>query len=177
MELKEENKSQLLDYTMRAGLLLGLFWSFKYLFTIFGLYHAAFNSIGTLLSVGTPWLLYYFLSRYNREWLENKMRYGQGIRFSILLFFFASILEALVVFIHVRWVDTAFIANLFENMILVAESLSLSPSIIAQLVEQPIPDPFTYVFRNVIMADVFIGLILSLLIVPFAIRFTRPLRK
>ena len=36
MESKEENKSYLLEYTMYAGILLGLFWVFKYLFVILG---------------------------------------------------------------------------------------------------------------------------------------------
>ena len=67
MKPMEENKSQLLEYTMRAGLLLGLFWSFKYLFTIFGMSHPALNGIGTLLSLGTPLLLFYFLVKYNRD--------------------------------------------------------------------------------------------------------------
>lgn len=171
MKPMEENKSQLLEYTMRAGLLLGLFWSFKYLFTIFGMSHPALNGIGTLLSLGTPLLLFYFLVKYNRGWLQNGMRFGQGVRFSILLFFFASILEALVVFIHVRWIDPTFIANLFENIIETAQALALSKTIITQLANQPLPSPFSYIFNNVIMANVFIGLLLSLLIVPMARRY------
>lgn len=172
MKPMEENNSQLLEYTMRAGLLLGIFWSLKYLLTIFGMNNPIINSIGTLLSLGTPVLLFYFLVKYNREWLDDKMRYGQGVRFSILLFFFASILEAMVVFVHVRWIDTAFIANLFGNLIEMAETLALSKTLTAQLAEQPLPDPFSYTFSNVIMADVFLGLVLSLLIVPLAIRFS-----
>ena len=170
MKPMEENKSQLLEYTMRAGLLLGLFWSFKYLFTIFEMSHPALNGIGTLLSLGTPLLLFYFLVKYNREWLENKMRFGQGVRFSILLFFCLHF-RGTGGFIHVRWIDPTFIANLFENIIETAQALALSTTIITQLAEQPLPNPFTYIFNNVIMANVFIGLLLSLLIVPMVRKF------
>lgn len=170
MKSKEENKSQLLDYTMRAGILLGLFWVIKYLLVIFGTQYPIISTIGSILSLGTPLLLFHFLIKYNTEWMNHKMSYGQGVRFSILLFFFASILEALMVFIHVRWIDPAFIAQLFEGLIELAETMEISKALGAQLAEQPLPNPFAYIFSNVIMANVFLGLILSLLIVPVAMR-------
>jgi hypothetical protein len=172
MESREENKSYLLEYTMQAGILLGLFWIFKYLFVILGGKYPGMNVIGTTLSVGTPVLLYYLLVRYNVGWMNRKMRFGHGVQFTILLFFFASILEALVVFIHIRWIDPTYIATLYDNMVEVAKALEVSKTLITRLAEQPLPNPFTYIFSNVIMADVFIGLLLSLLIVPLSIRFT-----
>ncbi len=172
MESKEENKSYLLEYTMQAGILLGLFWVFKYLFVILGGKYPGMNVIGTTLSIGTPVLLYYLLVRYNAGWMNREMRFGQGVQFTILLFFFASVLEALVVYIHIRWIDPAYLAHLYDSMIELAEALGASTAIVTKLAEQPLPDPFTYIFSNVIMADVFIGLLLSLLIVPLALRFT-----
>ncbi len=172
MESKEENKSYLLEYTMYAGILLGLFWIFKYLFVILGGKHPGMNVIGTTLSVGTPVLLYYLLVKYNVGWMNCKMRFGQGVQFTILLFFFASILEALVVYIHIQWIDPTYIANLYDSMVEIAKTLEISRVIVTRLAEQPLPNAFTYIFNNVIMADVFIGLLLSLLIVPLALRFT-----
>ncbi len=172
MESREENKSYLLEYTMNAGILLGLFWVIKYLFVILGGKYPGMNAIGTTLSVGTPVLLYYLLVKYNVGWMNREMRFGQGVQFTILLFFFASILEALVVYVHIRWIDPAYIARLYDNMVEIAETLEVSKAMLTRLAEQPLPDPFTYIFNNVIMADVFIGLLLSLLIVPLALRFT-----
>ena len=172
MESKEENKSYLLEYTMHAGILLGLFWIFKYLFVILGNKYPGMNVIGTTLSIGTPVLLYYLLVKYNAGWMNREMRFGQGVQFTILLFFFASILEAMVVYILIRWIDPAYLAHLYDSMIELAEALGASTAIVTKLAEQPLPDPFTYIFSNVIMADVFIGLLLSLLIVPLALRFT-----
>ncbi|HAR38780.1 MAG: hypothetical protein A2W86_11270 [Bacteroidetes bacterium GWD2_45_23] len=167
----KEDKSQLLNYAMYAGIFLGLFWVFKYLFVVIGVKYPAVNFLGTLLSVGTPILLFVFLVRYNKGLSDGKMSYWHGVQFSILLFFFASILESMVVFIHVQWIDPTFIANLFESMTELAETIDISDSLVAQLNEQPLPSPFDYVFSNVIMADVFLGLFLSLFIVPLAIRY------
>jgi hypothetical protein len=108
---------------------------------------------------------------YNTGVAENKMRYWHGVQFSIMLFFFASILESLIVFIHVKWIDPAFISNLYGRMIEMAESMEITKSLVTQLTEQSIPTPFTYIFNSVIMADVFWGLILSLIIVPIAVRY------
>lgn len=160
-----------MNYAMYSGVFLGLFWVFKYLFVVIGISYPALNFLGTLLSIGTPVLLFYFLVKYNHGFLEGKMSFWQGVQFSILLFFFASILESVVVFIHVKWIDPAFISNLFDSMIKMAQTIDISKSLVAQLSEQPLPTPFNYIFNNVIMADVFLGLVLSLFIVPLSMRY------
>lgn len=166
-----ENKSQLLSYAMYAGIFMGFFWVVKYLFVILGTTIPSLNFIGLILTIGTPLLLFYFLVNYNSRFMESKMRYWHGVQFSIILFFFASILESLIVFVHVKWIDPAFISNLYDRMIEMAESMEITKALVTQLTEQALPSPFGYIFNNVIMADVFWGLLLSLIIVPFAIRY------
>ena len=87
------------------------------------------------------------------------------------MFFFASVMEAVVAFIHVNWIDPVFISNLYNSLVDIALSINLSEALTAQLAEQPLPSTFYYVLSNIIMADVFIGFILSLLIVPVVRRF------
>ena len=169
----ESNKNQILNYAMQAGLVLGVFWVFKYLFVITGELHPLISFIGTILSIGTPLLLFYFLVKYNREGADGGMSFGQGIQFSILLFFFASLLESLVVLLHVKWIDPLFIGGIYDAMIEMASQLSIGKDLAAQLADQPLPGAVTYVFSNVIMADVFLGVILSLIIVPMVMRFKR----
>src|SRR5690554_4053209 len=156
---------------MYSGLSMGCFWVVKYLFVIIGTYIPSPNFVGSVLSTATPLLLFYFLVKYNTGLVESKMRYWHGVQFSIMLFFYASILESLIVFIHVKWIDPAFISNLYGRMIEMAESMEITKALVTQLTEQSVPTPFTYIFNSVIMADVFWGLILSLIIVPVAIRY------
>jgi hypothetical protein len=167
----KEDKSQLLSYAMHSGLFMGFFWVVKYLFVIIGTHMPPINFIGSLLSMGTPLLLFYFLVKYNAGLAESKMSYWHGVQFSIMLFFFASILESPIVFVHVKWIDPAFISILYDKMIQMAQSMEISKSLVAQLGEQSLPTPFTFIFNNVIMADLFWGLLLSLIIVPLAIRY------
>lgn len=168
-----ENKSHLFNYATYAAGFLGIFWVFKYLLVILGKDYTALNILGNILSVGTPIILFYFLVRYNSGLLENKMGFWHGVQFTILLFFFASIIEAVIVFIHVKWIDPVFISNLYSNLIEIAQSLEINQALTTQLMEQPLPSSFSYVFSNVILADVFLGLILSLFIVPLA-RYVKP---
>ncbi|QRX63713.1 DUF4199 domain-containing protein [Dysgonomonadaceae bacterium zrk40] len=169
----ESNKNQILNYAMQAGLVLGVYWVFKYLFVITGELHPLLSFIGTILSIGTPLLLFYFLVKYNREGTNGEMRFGEGIQFSILLFFFASLLESLMVLLHVKWIDPLYIGGIYEAMMQMASQMPIGKELAAQLTDQPLPGAITYVFSNVIMADVFLGLILSLLIVPLAMRYKR----
>lgn len=170
-EKMEDNRNQLLNYAIYAGLFLGGFWVLKYILVIIGGNNNFIGIIVNLLSIGTPVLLFYYLIKYNESIQGNAMGYWHGVQFSILLFFFASILESVIVFIHVKWIDPVYISNLYESIIELAQTLEFNKAITAQIIEQPLPSAFSYVISNVILADVFLGLLLSLFIVPLAKRF------
>jgi hypothetical protein len=168
----QENKSHLLNYAMYAGIFLGGFWALRYLLVIFGFGNPMVSGMNTLLGIiGTPALLFYFLKNYNEKFLNNTIRLWHGVQFTIVLFFFASILEALMVLLHVIWIDPNFISMRHEAMLAMAETLNLGTAMTSQLAEQPQLTPFTYVFGNVLMVNTLIGLILSLIIVPIVQRF------
>ena len=171
-----EDKNQLFYYSIYAALILGVYWVIKYLIVILGKDFAVTGILSNMLSIGTPIILLYFLVKYNQRHANNIMSFGHGIQFSILMFFFASILEAVVVFIHVNWIDPVFISNFYKSIIVIAESLNLNEALTAQLADQPLPSSFSYVFNNIILGDVFIGLLLSLIIVPLARRI-KPQRE
>ena len=171
-----ENKNYLLQYAMHAGIFLGVFWALRYLLVIFGADNLMLRGLNSLLSIGTPILLFYFLKNYKEKFLNNTISLWHGIQFSILLFFFGSVLEALMVLMHVKWLDPNFIVIMHDAAIQAAQSMAqsmpfLGETFTSQLVEQPVPSPFMYVFRNVFIVNIFIGLLLSLIIVPIVRRF------
>lgn len=173
----QEDKSQLMNYAMYGGVFLGLFWMLKYLFVMGAGRIPALSILGSFLAVGTPLVLFYFLVKYKTAIVNNNMGYWHGVQFGIMLFFFASLLEAVIVFIHITWVDQAFVGKLYENMIETVRMMNLSESMVNSLEDQPLPTTVNYIFSNVILADVFIGTILSLFVVPFARRYTPANRK
>lgn len=162
-----QDKSNLLPYAMHAGIYLGLFWVFKYFFIIGANKLPALTFVDGVLKVGTLFLLFYFLQKYRLRQDEGKMSYWHGVQFGVMLFFFASILEACIAYVHIAFIDPSYITNLYDNLYELAEQLPFSEKMIDQLKEQSLPSYFSYIFNNIILSNVFIGFILSLIIVPF----------
>lgn len=168
----QENKNQLLSFAMFSGIYLGIFWIVKYLFVIGGSNVPLLNVVSTILGIGTPLLLYYYLVKYKTTVIpDGNMGYWHGVQFGIMLFFFASLFEAIIVFIHVKWIDPTYIGSLYDNMVEVVGNMKFGQKWTSAIAEQPKPTPFDYIFNNVILNDVFIGLLLSLILVPAVSRF------
>ncbi len=172
-----DNRNQMLNYAIHASFTLGIFWVVKYLFVILGQDAKLLAITANILSVFTPLLLLNYLFKYNKRYLDNKMSFWQGMQFAILLFFFASILESVIVFIHIRWIDPFYISNLYERMTILAKSLPFSAEVTEQFAAQPLPSSFSYVFTNVILGNVFIGILLSLILVPFSKKMNREIKS
>ncbi len=62
-------------------------------------------------------------------------------------------------------------------MIETVKAMNLSEKMVNTLENQPLPTTLNYIFSNVVLTDVFIGLILSVFIVPFSRRYTPANRK
>lgn len=106
-----DKNNNILSVAMNYALLLGLFWVFKYLFAIGGSYHDIFKYIFQLLSIGTPVVFYVLLCRYRDVALGGKILYGQCILFSLLLFIFASIPEAVIMSLHLLIINPEIVAE------------------------------------------------------------------
>ncbi len=163
----QQDKKNLLPYAMHAGIYLGLFWVLKYFFIIGANKIPAFAFIDGVLKIGTLFLLFYFLQKYKLRQVEGKISYWHGVQFGIMLFFFASILEACIAYVHIAFIEPSYIAKLYDNIYELAEQLPFSERMIDQLKEQSLPSYFSYIFNNIILSNVFIGFILSLIVVPF----------
>lgn len=57
-------------------------------------------------------------------------------------FFFASLLEAIIVIVHIVWLDPAYLSRTFEQTLALVESMSADQNMISKLKQQPIPTPF-----------------------------------
>lgn len=166
----QEDKSQLINCAMLYGLYLGTFWVIKYFVFIASLQFPIFSMLEVFLRLGTPILLFYFLIKYRVNILEGQMGYWHGVQFSILLFFFAALLEAIIIFVHTTWLAPTYISDMFDTYVTMVESLNLDPRLAQAFEEQPTPSPINYTFSNM-MANVFVGMLLSLIIVPLANQF------
>lgn len=160
-------------YAMNYGIILGLFWLVKYIFLISSAFFVHFIFVFNLLSIGTLLLYYVLLSRYRDKALGGFLSYAQCIIFSVFLFLFAGIIEAVIVYVHVAFIDTSFIASQDRTMMELAEEvfkyMGLATTSIKAIQNQPIPSNAFYV-TNSIFVNSLIGFCLSLIYGIFARR-------
>lgn len=109
---KEKGKL-MIKYAMSYGLILGAFWVFKYMFFITGV-----SLKGTdiyiadtfmylclyLLPVITFTLSYVLVKRFRDNVLGGVINYIQCILFGTLLFFFAALIEGVLIYIHFKFI-------------------------------------------------------------------------
>lgn len=127
-----DNKNNILSSASHYALYLGLFWVFKYLFVIGGEYSELSKYIYNVLNIGTPLLLYVLLCKYRDTALDGKITYGQSILFTLALFSFASLIEAVIISLHLFIISPSLVVNwtselysMYEKMPLPAESMQL----------------------------------------------------
>lgn len=101
----------LLQYSMQYGFVLGIFWFFRYFFLIYHDLYAHLFNIYSVLTVGTLLLYYVLVNRYRDRALNGAMGYRQCILFSTLLFFFASLIESVIIYVHIAVINPNFLSQ------------------------------------------------------------------
>lgn len=157
-----ENKNSIIASASHYALILGGFWVFKYLFVIGSEYSEFSKYIVNILSIGTMFLLYILLCRYRDKDLGGKISYGQGILFTMLLFFFASLIEAVIISLHLFVISPEMVVSLNEQIYKVLETLNPSAESM-QAIEYIFSFGALYYVINYILTDIFIGFLLSLI--------------
>lgn len=163
----QKEKNSVISFAMQAGLGLGAFWVFKYIFIIASTQYSALGYVNTFLSFITPLFLLFYLIKFKNEAIDKKLSYWKGVRVGVMVFLFASIIESVIVIVHILWIDPAFISIINQQKIDLAQSLGFSDMIMEELKKQTSFSPFKFVFDQ-ILNNVFIGFILSLVLTPVA---------
>lgn len=172
----QKNKNSIISFAMQAGLGLGGFWVFKYLFVMGATKYSSLQFVNGFLLFFTPLLLLFYLIQYKNRKADNKLKYWEGVGLGITLFFFAAIIESVIIFFHITSIDPAYISRVMEETIEMAKSLNFNDSMMEELHKQSSLSPFTYIIRQ-IMSNTFIGLLLSLMLSPLAARININVKK
>ena len=172
----QKEKNSLIGYAMQAGLGLGGFWVFKYLFVIGASEYPSLDYVNSFLTFFTPLLLLLYLIRFRNTNADNKLKYWEGVRLGIVLFFFASIIEAVIVIIHVVWIDPSYISFVNQQTIELGKSLNFNDSMMDELKRQSSFSPIIFAFRQ-LMSNVFVGFLLSLMLTPLASKINIDIKR
>ena len=162
-----EDKSKIIPYTMRYGLILGVFWILKYAMKMGYETYPILAVISSLLSILTPLLILFFLVKYRLEAVGGTISFWHGLQFVIMLCFFASLLEMIIIVIHVRWIDPNFLSRLFVKMEDMLKSIHLENTTWAREGLKEVPTPFQYGFTTM-MQNILMGVLMALILVPIS---------
>lgn len=156
----QDDKFKVLNYAMYYGVILGFFWAFKYLFHIGATYYSNLDYIYQSLSIVTVFMLYYLSARYRDKVNDGKISYLHCIGFSVLLCFFASLIEAVVSYFHYTVIDTSYISSINKEMLVMMKEMNFSKEVLLKA-EQVSFGPVFYTVSQVI-GNVIVGFVLSI---------------
>ena len=154
---------------------LGLFWVFKYLFLMGAEYNDLYKYIYNLLNIGTPILFYALACVYRDKRLGGNIVFGKVIAFGVLLFLFASFLEAVVIAINIIYVNPTYLSNLEEQVYLFYDNIGAPEQFLNAIEEGFKIGPFTFIFSQVI-GNAILGLIIAL-VLGYFVAMKKPVKK
>lgn len=158
-----ENKNSMVSTAMNYAIPLGLFWIFKYLFVIGGEYAEVSKYINSVLSIGTPLIAYSLLCRYRDNNLGGSISYGESILFTLLIFAFASLFEAVITSLHLLVLNPGIVTQINEEIYKVFSQMHL-PDSYMNLLNFVFSLGATYYIVSFIIQNMIIGLFLALTI-------------
>jgi hypothetical protein len=103
---------------------------------------------------------------YRDKALHGYIRYIQAWSFGIWLFFFASLIMSVVYFIHFQFLEPDFIANTFNQSLIMLEEMNYPKESLDLLADNGIPSAIQMVV-SYLFAYIVGGAILFLIISPF----------
>ncbi|MGV8963779.1 MAG: DUF4199 domain-containing protein [Candidatus Saccharimonadaceae bacterium] len=164
-----KEKNSMVNFAMQAGLALGGFWVFKYIFIIASSQYPALGYVNTFLSIMTPVILLFYLIKFKNETVDNKIGYWQGVKLGGMLFLFASLIESIIIIAHIVWIDPTYISTINQQMIELAQSLNFNVKLMDEVKRQSSFSPMVFILKQ-LSNNVFIGFILSLMLTPVSSR-------
>lgn len=156
----ENDKGILMKSAMFYGLLMGMFWVFKYLFFAIGVKLSFFISVYWGLSILVPIIAYVFTKHY-REDIGGQISFFHAWIFGILLYMFAALIVSLAHYVFYRYFAPPDMLNQTMNeMVALLKNANAKPEVISQLEKIDI-SPISMAIQG-IFSNLFYGIILSI---------------
>lgn len=156
-----ENDTSPLKYAMHYGLYLGLFWALKHLVYIASTtVWIHFIYLFYLMNIGTFLMIYIFYIKYINTDVSKVNNKFRGFLFVALLCFFASFLEAAMIYLHFQVIDPSYYVSKIEpSLVKMIESFPYPPEVKSSALALA-SNSIIYVFST-FLGNTFLGLILG----------------
>lgn len=152
---------QVLKAAMRSGLILGVLFSVNFLLS--ASQNSVLNFLTYFVVVAIVVVTYRLTIQFREGACLGYISYGRSFLFILMSFFYAALISSLVKFIYFQ-INPAYLSNLYNEMMLLVESLNLP---VEQEMEEALsqvlrPASFAiqYIWANMLLG-VFVALIMS----------------
>jgi hypothetical protein len=107
------NKS--IYYAMEYGLVLAFYFIIKFACTYLSLQYPFLNVIALFLNFAIPFLLFWMVRKFREEHNGGRMLFSEGWSLSLLIIAFASLPEALIMYVFYQFIDPEYISNIVNQ--------------------------------------------------------------
>ena len=101
----------------RFGTFLGLFWIAKFILFPIGLSMALIQLLFIVLTLAVPFIGYRLVKTYRDKACMGYISFNEAFIFSLLMYFYASLLVAVAHYIYFQFIDNGFVIESYEGMI------------------------------------------------------------
>ncbi|MDE7085330.1 MAG: DUF4199 domain-containing protein [Prevotella sp.] len=108
---------QLKAFARQDGALLSLLWIGSFVCYILGLAHPVLGMTAMLLIVASPFFAANRLRRFRDEAREGSITFLRGYAYTILSFFYAGLLLAVVIYVYFAFIDRGYLLSVFTQLL------------------------------------------------------------
>ncbi len=158
---------QLKAFARIDGALLALLWIVSFASYILGLSNPLFTLVAVVLMVSTPFFVAIRLKKFRDEGLGGFISLARAWGYSAYVFFYASVLLALVQYVYFAFIDQGYIMQTFSKMLstpeskIVIEQYGMQQTINESLEQMGQQRPIDYAL-NMLTMNISIGIVLGL---------------
>ena len=113
---------QLKAFARQDGALLALLWVFTSSLYIIGLTNPLIGMVATFLIVYTPFFVGTRLRKFRDYGREGLISFGRGYAYTVLVFFYAGVLFAIVTYLYLAYMDQGFLLSQMSKVLTTDEA-------------------------------------------------------
>lgn len=155
------------NHAMVYGLEMGIFFGLNFILSAKAQDSAWLNILSWLLTIYIIYGVFRSAFNYRMTECDGEITFGQSFKYIMYLFFFASIVAALIRIVYLKWFDTEFLSRMLTQSRLVLQQFRLSASDLATTEDsimsllRPVRFSLYYIIYDMLM-----GLLTALILSP-----------
>ncbi len=108
------------------GAYLGLIWIAAFTFFVLQYSNPLLGTVSMLLSIMSLFFVYKRIVKFRKDICDNEIPFSRAYIYSLLMFFYASLIMGLAQYIYFKFIDGGFIINTYSELIATPEYQQMS---------------------------------------------------